>query len=290
MENIGISKIVNSILTVQIEYFLFVTIIFFVCIITQTLKWKLILDRYKVHLPFEYILKLYLIGQFYGAVTPAKIGSFIRVPYLSEKIKKPPSECISNVMIERFIDLFVLFVLSIMGSLLLIQIFSNLFLELIVIFVLFLIAIIIFSSPNRSKKILSVLYKYIIPKKFKKYANESFHAFYEAFPRLRDLSLPLILGFVAWVLAYTQLYIFSLSLGIEIPYIYFITLYPIASIVGLIPITICGLGTREATLIFLFSFFNILPEKIIGLSLIGFIFNLVLIMSFGGISIKLIEK
>ena len=37
------------------------------------------------------------------------------------------------------------------------------------------------------------------------------------------------------------------------------------------PITIYGLGTREITMISLFSIFNVVPEKIVSLSLFWFV-------------------
>ncbi|GAH09297.1 unnamed protein product, partial [marine sediment metagenome] len=68
---------------------------------------------------------------------------------------------------------------------------------------------------------------------------------------------------------YSQIYILGLSLDIEIPYLVFLMLYAIANIVAFIPITFAGLGTREATLIFLFSFFGVSPEKAVVISLAG---------------------
>lgn len=59
----------------------------------------------------------------------------------------------------------------------------------------------------------------------------------------------------------------GLSLNIEVPYLNFILLYPIANVVAFIPITSAGLGKREATLIFLFSFYGVAPEKTLVISL-----------------------
>jgi len=65
-------------------------------------------------------------------------------------------------------------------------------------------------------------------------------------------------------------------------------LYPIANIIAFIPITSAGLGTREATLIFLFSFFGVSPEKTLVLSLAGHLLTDVL-TGFYGFVISVIE-
>ena len=58
-------------------------------------------------------------------------------------------------------------------------------------------------------------------------------------------------------------------------------LYPIANIISFIPITSAGLGTREAMLIFFFSFFGVSPEKVIVISLAGYLLTDMLTGSYG---------
>ena len=45
----------------------------------------------------------------------------------------------------------------------------------------------------------------------------------------------------------------------------------IANVVASLPITLYGLGTREISMISLFSIYNITPEKIVSLSLFWFV-------------------
>ena len=61
----------------------------------------------------------------------------------------------------------------------------------------------------------------------------------------------------------------------------FLVLYPIANIVAFIPISSAGLGTREATLVFLFSLFGVEPEKTVVLSLAGHLLTDVLTGFYG---------
>jgi len=83
--------------------------------------------------------------------------------------------------------------------------------------------------------------------------------------------LPFLLGILTWVIVFTQEYIIVLALGLSIPYLMFLLLFPIANTAGFIPITFAGLGTRELTAIFIFSTLYAIPEeKILVLSLVGF--------------------
>ena len=57
---------------------------------------------------------------------------------------------------------------------------------------------------------------------------------------------------------------------VGVQYISFIFVLAVANVVASLPISIYGLGTREATLISLFSIFAVTSEKIIALSLFWF--------------------
>ena len=105
------------------------------------------------------------------------------------------------------------------------------------------------------------VFTYLLPKRFKEKTNEIFEDFYANLLHPTKLALPLFVTLCVWILIYTESYLIALSLGVEtIPWVYFLILFPIATIVGLLPITVAGLGTRELSLIGLFSVFNVAPE------------------------------
>jgi hypothetical protein len=70
---------------------------------------------------------------------------------------------------------------------------------------------------------------------------------------------------------FIEFYLISKLFLIDVDIIYFIPIIAISDIVASFPITIYGLGTREITLITLFSVFIIAPEKIVSLSLFWFV-------------------
>jgi uncharacterized membrane protein YbhN (UPF0104 family) len=66
------------------------------------------------------------------------------------------------------------------------------------------------------------------------------------------------------------LYLIAQLFNIHIPYITFIFILAITSSIAVIPISIYGLGTRDATLVALFSLYNIPPENSISFTLFWF--------------------
>ena len=62
------------------------------------------------------------------------------------------------------------------------------------------------------------------------------------------------------------------ALGLDIPYILFLVLFPIANIAGYLPISFGGLGTREFTSILIFTtLFSLSPEDVLVFTLMGFV-------------------
>lgn len=272
--SIGIEEIWSSLLEVRLEYILLSLLLFPPIAILQTHKWNILLRKQGINLEFSYIFKLYLIGLFYGVLTPGKLGSFIRIPYLQEKLEKSIGECSSSVILDRVLDLFALFTLAIIGSVLLIQYISNLFWMMLLVFIIFMSFFLVFMHKETSTIVLQAVYRFLVPAKLKEKSKLAFHSFYDSLPRIKDLSIPFTIGLISWVLIYVQgYYLVGLALGIEIPFIYFITIMPIGAVVGLMPITVSGFGTRDAMVIFLLALFGITAEKAMAISLLGYTIN-----------------
>ena len=130
---------------------------------------------------------------------------------------------------------------------------------------------IIFSDKGRARSILKLVFDILAPKRLKADWKQSFHSFYDNMPTLPELLAPLLLTILNWVLIYTQSFIVARSLSINISYPIFIFLVSLGTIAGLLPITVSGLGTREAALVALFDKFGVVPQKIIAMSLIGLV-------------------
>lgn len=67
-----------------------------------------------------------------------------------------------------------------------------------------------------------------------------------------SLALLAALSVAIWVLHLLQIYTFFLALRAPVPFLDAMALVPVAIFIGLLPITVAGIGTRDAALIFLF--------------------------------------
>lgn len=212
----------------------------------------------------------------------------MRIPYLKEKTNEPTGKLFVNTFVETALHTLSLYIMMVFGAI----IISREHPEAVKYSLIFLTAILLiygfFIKKERGEKFFNIIIKLFIPKKLKQYSKKFVNTFYKDFPSVKDLVLPFIIGSTTWIIMYTQIYIIALSLNINIPYHVFLLLYPIANIIAFIPVTSAGLGTRETTVMILFSFFNIPPEKAIVVSLAGHIITDV-ITGFYGFITSIIE-
>ncbi len=264
----GINNLMNFIREIDIYLFLLSLVLFPIMIFFQTWKWQVLLEAQEFEVGFWKLFKMQWISLFYGTITPGRIGSFIKIMYLKDESGRPTSECISSVLIDRLLDFIMIAMMAVVGSLYLVKEFSNLYLQAVLFLASLLFGLWIITSKKRVKFFFRLFYKYLISKKIKEKLKEGFYGFYNNLPKVKSLIIPSLLTLILWVIIYTQVYLVALALSIDIPYLPFITIFPIGTIVGLIPITISGFGTRELVLVSLFNVFGATPESIIAMSLV----------------------
>jgi len=252
-------------------YYLSIALIFiFIFFITQTLKWFVIARKQKIEIPFKDAFKINLISNFYGFVTPSKIGSIMRIDYL-KKYKGDTGKGLSNFVIDKVLDLSSLFILAIgFGIIFYANLISTAYWLLIFsIFAIMITLSLIFYKKELSRPLLKFIYRIFIPKKFKEKSREIFYSFYQDMPSLGFLLLVFVLNLINWVLDYLLIYYVGLSLGISMKFIPFLVIMIISTLVAQIPITINGLGTRELTQISLFGLFGVEAVKVFSMSLLN---------------------
>jgi len=266
---IGPKNIINSITNVNVFLLIISVLIIIPTILMQTLKWFVLLKKQQIKISFKETLRLQVMSMFYGIITPARIGSFIKIAYIKDKAKTF-GKSMSSVVIDRALDTIVISIMALIGVIVILGEKSS-FMNIAIFLGILLVLFIALLEKRISRPFLKFIYKRLLPEKLKKGAKKGFNDFYKSMPRKRFLIWPFLLNVISWVLVYTQTYFIALALGIKISYLYFIILLPISTVIALIPITVSGLGTREASLVALFSLFGIPAAKVFAMSILSIV-------------------
>ena len=281
--DIGTDNLISAISNINPLLFIISLSIFLPRITISTYRWKMIAHMQGIDVDLPTLIKLNLIGLFYGTVTPLWLGDWIRIPYLKEESKAPFAKCASNIFIDQIMEFSSLFILAIAGSLILFSRFHSLFFVLLISFAIFTSLAVFLKDKRRGKKLFGIIYRAIMPKKFRPLMENELNVFYEDMPSLSSLFIPLLIGIFAYLLYFTQIYLVAISFSIDIPFTTFILVYPVASLIGLIPVTISGFGTREATLIRIFSIYGVPENVTVAISLAGYVITMLVPSIIGGV-------
>jgi uncharacterized protein (TIRG00374 family) len=266
------NKIMETFASIPPIYILIALPFTFPRIFIRNTAWQMIQKEQKINISFWQSYKIFLIGYFYGSITPGYVGQLMRIPYMNEQTKEPYGKLFVNSIFETTLHSLSLYAMMFLGALLVIGSFPELMYIMIIWLFIFFIILFYFIKKERGEKLFYLLIKYLIPSSYKKYFYKFIDTFYIDFPRVRKLLLPLFIGMFTWIIIFSQEYLLVMALGLNIPYLYFMLLFPIANAAGFLPITFAGIGTREFAAVIIFqTLFNIPGEQIFVVSFLGFL-------------------
>lgn len=221
------------------------------------------------------LFSLYLIGSFFNNLMPGIIGGdAVKAFYLNKALKERYREretensplltnssslSIASVFMDRYIGFISLLIISMIAYPFGFSIFRGSYIEWIlpVIIVAFVIGssiLFVFRIGNRIR-FMTGFYEYL-----KHYRGEKGMLF-----------KCLILSLILQVVIICSVYVVSRGVGIDVPFYFLSIIIPIISVISSIPISISGLGVREASFILLLSPLGISHAQAITLSLAWFL-------------------
>lgn len=234
------------------------------------IQWQMILKRQSIHVSFWYSFKNLFIGYFYGFITPGGLGAYLSALYLRNESKAPLLKCVSNIMTFNIIDYITIFILGAIGGLFLIGQYPYLFVIILLLLIIVSFLFVFYLRQKASKNLFQRLLHTQIFKFIQTYVDDPIESFYDDLPSFRSLVLPFLVSFLSWLVFYTELYFIALLFDIHIPFIILIFMLAITSSIATIPVSIYGLGTRDAVIVALFSLYGVPPENCISFTLFWF--------------------
>lgn len=251
-------------------------------IIIRTLRWQIVLSSLDISLSFKEGIALHWLGLFIANITPGHLGEVIKVYFLKNK-GYSAFRSLFSIVLDRIADISVLLFFG-----LLIFIF---FLESIGLYILiigiFLVAGIIFvclllNQKSFIHKFFSKIIQKIFSVDFNKYGRLSLNRFWQGIKKLKKEAIVAFLSYltISWFLYFLCRYVIAQALGLPLTFIDIIIISTVVAIVCILPISIAGIGTREATMIYLFSFFGLNKEVAVLFALLISAINIISV-SFG---------
>jgi ubiquinone/menaquinone biosynthesis C-methylase UbiE len=157
------------------------------------------------------------------------------------------------------------------GAIYISSIYPYLFYQILIIIVVVIFLFSFFIKGKRLKILFTKILQSRIFATIKDRVENSIESFYEDLPKFKDILLPLNISIFGWIIKYIMLFFIAKLFFIEIPFLSFIMIMAVADVIASLPISIYGLGTREAALVTIFNIWGVESENIISLSLFLFV-------------------
>lgn len=201
----------------------------------STLRWYYVLKGMGINIPFSRALRL-IMGAWPLSILPGRLGDFAKifaVPATKELV-------IGSIIFEKVVDILVLAIFSILGLLWLGNAEWALYLTIATLLLIILIA----SAHNFSA---------LVPLKFKTKLTDLYAVSARLIANKKTLLKVVGASAANWGLSFLQVYFLFLATGATVGLLAILAYLPLGIFIGLLPITIAGMGTRDSAIISLFA-------------------------------------
>lgn len=236
-------------------------------------RWQILLNTKGYQYPLSTLIRFYFIGFFFNNLLPTAIGGdVVRAVKLSRR-KIAKRTAVSSIFMERLMGLPALLLISSASYL---TCYNDIALQGNImkmtgkfVFVAGLASLAIFLIPTFFRNYFIRLHPSLnILQKLVAVLNEFAGYWIKPF----NLLIVLTITSICQLCGIFSVYLVSLSVGQEIPFVYFSFLLPIIWLAIMLPISISGLGVREGLFLFLFGLIGMTRQSAIAISLLWLTF------------------
>jgi uncharacterized membrane protein YbhN (UPF0104 family) len=221
-------------------------------VVVKNVRWKYILSLSGGQIRWRDLLPLAFISAFFGNVTPGRFGDLWKISF-ADSATFSRSQGLISFVYDRLLDACTMAILALIGTLAIDHFRNAAFAGILVLVLGAGVAAFLFRAPlSRTLERLLARFDVSVAEP----ATAPKHRGFLAAGILASHLLYLVLYFA------TYQYLFA-AVGIVVPLPYLVLTGSIAAMAAVVPITVSGLGTREAVLLYFLEPFYTSPGQVI---------------------------
>lgn len=252
----GIDKVLSTLKGIYVPSFLLAVLIYVCSIFISTLRWRLLLHE---RFGLARLFSLCFIGSFFNHLLPGIVGGDAVKAYYLYRDTGRGAPAVASVFMDRYIGFFALILVGLTAFPFGFKYFRGSYIEWLLPFIALLFiagSFVVFGlRVGRGIKFLSGFYDYFALYRGKKTV----------------LVKALLLSGIIQIMIIFAVYALSRGLGVNVPLLPLFIFVPVISTLSAIPISISGLGVREASFVLLFGFLGISPVQATAVSFAWFL-------------------
>ncbi|MEI8190102.1 MAG: lysylphosphatidylglycerol synthase transmembrane domain-containing protein [candidate division NC10 bacterium] len=275
---------VRSLQTLPVPLFLGCVALYALGYLLSTIRWQLLLQAEGIRLPFWRLALVYLQGTFFNLFLPTLIGGDVVRGFFIYRMTHGHDAAIASIMVDRLSG-FAAMILIAVGALAFAYGTLNdpqvavLVLGVAALFTLFMFALV----NNRLKDLVAGLLRFAGLGRFEEKLQGLVDALHRYRHHYRALGQAFLLSVLLQVLIIVTFYLIGVGLNLGVPLVYFLVFVPLTTVVAMLPVSVAGLGVREAGAIYFFAKVGVDASAALGMSLVCFSLSLIM-SSLGGLA------
>lgn len=252
----GIDKVISAIKGISVASFLLAVMIYLSSIYLCTIRWGLLLHE---GFKFRRLFSLYLIGSFFNQILPGIIGGDAVKAYYLYKDTGRGGSSVAAVFMDRYIGFTALMFVGLTAFPFGLRYFKGSYIQWLLPAIVILFALgsfFIFGlRVGRGIRILSGFYEYFALYKGKRAV----------------IIKTFLISLIVQIIIVFAVYALSSGLKVNAPLLPLFIFVPVISTISTIPISISGIGVREASFVLLFGSLGISPVQATAVSFAWFL-------------------
>jgi uncharacterized membrane protein YbhN (UPF0104 family) len=259
ISRVGYKTILDSVKGISPLIVISSSVIYIIATYVSAVRWRLLTFS---KLPTRKLFILYMIGSFFNTILPGIIGGDAVKAYYLYRETGNPGISMASVFMDRYVGF-----ISLMLIALLALPFGLTYIKGTEIEYLFPTVVIAFVAGSIGFFRLRVGSGVKILREF--------YSFFDAYKKIKETSpviiKTLLLSGIIQLMGMFSVYLITAGLNAPVPLLSILLFIPIIVTVSMLPLSISGLGIREAGFVILFGKIGIRPEVAMSISLLWFI-------------------
>jgi uncharacterized protein (TIRG00374 family) len=282
LSRMNLSLLADTVAAIRPRFLLAALLLYPCLILLKAWRWRLLLRQQGVNYGLVPAFAAYNSSLAIGYVTPGRLGEFVKALHLRQDEGLSLGYALSSVLLDRILDLYLLLIAAGLG-IVLFAAPGHLLVPSLLVLTAVALGPLVVLVPHVSRRLTALVTRgtsRLMGGSLGEQLNRNLDSFQRGMEQLVTVRLlpPLICTGIAYLVFYSQCYLGALALELPVTYLYTAYCVSLASLLALLPVSISGLGVREATFIALLSPLAIAAETAVTYSLlILFVFNI-----FGG--------
>ena len=239
-------------------------------VLTKSWRWRVLLKELGFATPsLREACTLFMIGQFAGGATPGQTGDFVRAWYLRER-GTPLSAALFSILIDRLLDFFILAILSLFGLVAFLDIFPAAARPAILVVTVGFAIVVVVAVPaliaRGPRRWMMTRLRGIVPTSVGE-RLERWQGLLDALEGRPALMLTLLFATIAaTAVVMLRIWLLYRALDVVIPVALLVSASALISILQTLPVSVMGVGVRDAVLIAVLTHHGYSAEQALALS------------------------